>query len=130
MFEDEHGRGRAVSGQDLGILLHDHDTLRLVVLNACEGARTGQDDPFSGSAQGLIQQGIPAVVAMQFEISDSAAITLASEMYGAICDGYSLEAAVASARKTIFTDGNQTEWATPVLYLRTSNGILFNIGDR
>jgi hypothetical protein len=129
VFEDEQRRSRIISGQDLGILLHDHDSLRLVVLNACEGARADQGDPFSGSAQGLMQQGIPAVVAMQFEISDRAAVTLASEMYSAICDGYSLEAAVTAARKAIFTDGNQIEWATPVLYLRTDNGMIFNIRD-
>jgi len=130
IFEDELHRSRVIPGQDLGVLLHDHDPLRLVVLNACEGARADQQDPFSGSAQGLVQQGIPAVIAMQFEFSDDAAITLASEMYGAICDGYSLEAAVTAARKAIFTDGNQTEWATPVLYLRTANGIIFNIQNR
>jgi hypothetical protein len=129
-FEDDQRRSRLVSGQDLGILLHDHDSLRLVVLNSCEGGRADNEDPFSGSAQGLMQQGIPAIVAMQFEISDGAAITLASEMYGAICDGYSLEAAVGAARKAIFTDGNQTEWATPVIYLRTGNGIIFNVLDR
>ena len=64
---------------------------------------------------------------MQFEISDNAAITLAFEMYSAICDGYSLEAAVTAARKAIYTDGNQTEWATPVLYLRTVSGVIFNV---
>jgi hypothetical protein len=130
IFENEQGRSRIISGEDLGVLLHDHDSLRLVLLNACEGARADQQDPFSGSAQGLVQQGIPAVVAMQFEITNDAAITLASEMYSAICDGYSLEAAVAAARKAIFTDGNQTEWATPVLYLRTADGIIFNIQNR
>lgn len=34
ILEDELHRSRAISGQDLGILLHDHDPLRLVVLNA------------------------------------------------------------------------------------------------
>ena len=40
LLEDEEGRGRAVSAQDLGVLLHDHPSLRLVMLNSCEGART------------------------------------------------------------------------------------------
>ncbi len=127
IFQDAAGRSRPVSSQDLGILLHDHDPLRLVVLNACEGARSDQQDPFSGTAQGLMQQGVPAAIAMQFEISDKAAITLASELYSAICDGYSLEAAVTAARKAIFTDGNPSEWATPVLYLRAANGNVFHI---
>ena len=47
--------GRAVSAQDLGVLLHDHPSLRLVMLNSCEGARTSRLDPFAGSAQSLVQ---------------------------------------------------------------------------
>jgi hypothetical protein len=31
--------------------------------------------PFAGSAQTLVQQGIPAVIAMQFEIADDVAST-------------------------------------------------------
>jgi CHAT domain-containing protein len=126
-FEDQTGRARLVSGQDLGVLLHDHDPLRLVVLNACEGARTDPTDPFAGTAQSLIQQGIPAVVAMQFEITDPAAISLASELYAAIADGYPLDAALAEARKAIWADGNQIEWATPVLHLRAPDGLIFDV---
>ena len=37
MMEDENRRGRAVSGQELGTMLHDERSLRLAVLNACEG---------------------------------------------------------------------------------------------
>ena len=46
------------------------------MLNACEGARADVTNPFAGTAQQLMQQGIPAVVAMQFEITDDAAIML------------------------------------------------------
>jgi hypothetical protein len=127
VLEDQAGRSRLVSGQDLGVLLHDHQPLRLVVLNACEGARVDPSDPFAGSAQSLIQQGIPAVVAMQFEITDPAAISFSSEFYAAIADGYPLDAALAEARKAIWTDGNQVEWATPVLHLRAPDGRIFNI---
>ena len=36
-FEDANGRSQLVSAQDLGMLLHGHRTLRLAVLNSCEG---------------------------------------------------------------------------------------------
>src|SRR5262249_37473124 len=39
ILEDEKGRGRPVSGHYLGMLLHDHRSLRLAILNTCEGAR-------------------------------------------------------------------------------------------
>lgn len=127
LFEDENGRGREVTGQTLGTLLHDHRPLRLAVLNACEGARASRTDPFAGVAQSLIQQGIPAVIAMQFEISDQAAITFSTELYAAVVDGYPVDAALAEARKALFSAGHELEWGTPVLYMRSLDGRIFDI---
>ena len=42
------GRTRLVTGRDLGLMIRGHRSLRLVVLNACEGARSARDDPFGG----------------------------------------------------------------------------------
>lgn len=127
VLEDEQGRGHEVSGDILGTLLHDHRQLRLVVLNACEGARNGRHDPFSGTAQSLVQQGISAVIAMQFEITDTAAITFAHEFYLAIAEGFAIETALAEARRRIYALNNDVEWGTPVLYLRASDGHIFDI---
>ncbi len=127
MLEDENGRGRAVSGRYLGTLLHDQKSLRLAMLNACEGARTSSSDPFSGVAHSLVQKGIPAVIAMQFEITDEAAIVLANEFYGAIADGYPVDASLAEARKAVFANNNDIEWGTPVLYMRSPDGRIFGV---
>lgn len=127
ILEDEHERGRRTSGQYLGQLLSDHRSLRLVILNACEGARTSRSDPFAGVAQSLMQQGLPAVIAMQFEISDDAAIVFAHEFYSALADGYPVDAALSNARSAIFSQPNELEWGTPVLYLRAPNGRIFDI---
>ena len=127
ILEDDRGRGRLVSGHSLGVLLHDLRSLRLAVLNAREGARTSLTDPIAGTAQSLAQEGIPAVIAMQFEITDEAAITFAHEFYQAVADGYPVDAALAEARKAIFTQGNDIEWGTPVLYLRSPNGQIFDV---
>ncbi len=129
VLEDQAGRGQLVSGQDLGTLLHDHHSLRLVILNACESARTARHDPFAGAAQSLVQQGIPAVVAMQFEISDQAAITFSQEFYSAVADSYPVDAALAEARKAIFAQGNKLEWGTPVLYMRAPDGQIFDMAQ-
>jgi hypothetical protein len=127
LLEGMDGRRRAVSGQDLGTLLHDHRSLRLVILNSCEGARSSPTDPFAGAAQSLVQQGIPAVIAMQFEITDDAAITLSHEFYSALADGYAVDTALGEARKAIFAGGNEVEWGTPVLYMRSTSGRLFKM---
>jgi hypothetical protein len=126
-FENSYGRLRLVSGEDLGTLLYDHRSLRLAVLNACEGARGDRADPFAGTAQSLVQQGIPAVIAMQFEITDTAAIVFAQALYEAVADGYPLDAATAEARKAIHAHGNGVEWGTPVLYLRALDGRIFDV---
>jgi tetratricopeptide (TPR) repeat protein len=127
LLEDEHREGYRLSGRGLGTLLHDHRPLRLAILNACEGARTSSEDQFAGTAQSLIQQGIPAVIAMQFRITDLAAIVLAREFYGALADGYPVDAALTEARKAVKTQGNDLEWGTPVLYMRSPDGQIFDI---
>ena len=127
VLEDETGRGREVSGRYLGTMLHDQKSLRLAVLNACEGAITSSNDPFSGVAHSLVQKGIPAVIAMQNEITDEAAIVLAHEFYGAIADGYPVDASLAEARKAVFAQNNDIEWGTPVLYMRSPDGRIFGV---
>ena len=127
VLEAENKRGHKVDSQFLGMLLHDHESLRVAILNACEGARTSRTDPFAGSAQSLVQQGIPAVIAMQFEIADDVASRFAHEFYGALADGYPIDASLTEARKSIFAAGREVEWGTPVLYLRAPDGRIFDI---
>ena len=86
-LEDTDAGTRLVTGRDLGLMIRGHRSLRLVVLNACEGARNARADPFGGVAQALVRQGIPAVIAMQFEISDLAALVFSQSFYEAIGDG-------------------------------------------
>ena len=127
LLEDEEGRGKPVSGTQLGTMLADHTSLRLAILNACEGARTSRDDPFSGVAAALVQHELPAVIAMQFEITDRAAIIFAEEFYAALVDGLPVDAALAETRKAIYADGNDIEWGTPVLFMRVRDGRLFEL---
>lgn len=127
LFTDDYGDGRKVAASSLATILGDYKLLRLVVLNACEGARGSTTDPFAGTAATLVNLGLPAVLAMQFEISDRAAIQLAQIFYESLADGYPVEAALAEARKMIFADGNDVEWGTPVLYMRAKDGVLFDL---
>src|SRR6266487_972393 len=124
-LERVDGTSRLVTGRDLGLMIRGHRSLRLVVLNACEGARSAKDDPFGGVAQALVGQGIPAVIAMQFEISDPAALVFSQAFYQAIADGLPVDVATVEARRAMFAEGNDVEWATPVLYLRSPDGQVF-----
>lgn len=131
LFQGPDGRSHEITGERLGTILQDHRSLRLVVLNACEGARSSQSDPFAGVAASLVQRGIPAVVAMQFEITDDAALTFAAYFYEALAQGDPVDGAVAHARLGIFASGNDVEWGTPVLFLRSADGRVFDLqGDQ
>ncbi|HBB97572.1 MAG TPA: hypothetical protein DC054_19500 [Blastocatellia bacterium] len=126
ILQDDAGHAQPLTGEHLGRLLHDHPPMRLAVLNACEGARNSRIDPFGGVAQALLQQSVPAVIAMQFEITDQAALSFAQEFYGALADNYPVDAALAEARKTM-ARGAGVEWGTPVLYMRAPDGRVFDV---
>lgn len=65
---------------------------------------------------------------MQYEITDEAAIEFARAFYEALADGVPVDAAVGEARKAISRMVSSTlEWGTPVLYLHSPDGVLFNI---
>ena len=127
VLENDHGEPHEVSGEELGSLLQDERSLRLAVLNSCEGARSSHVDPFSGVASSLVQYGIPAVIGMQFEITDEAAISFATRLYTSLAGGYPVDAALAQSRRSIFAAGNDIEFGTPVLFLRGADTHLFDL---
>ncbi len=131
LLADEEGNGLKVSAETLGIHLHNHRSLRLAFLNACEGARLAGDvgEPFAGVAQHLVQQGLPAVIAMQFPVSDRAAIELTREFYSAIADRYPVDQALTQARIAIFSQESIMEWGTPVLFMRAADGRLWHAAE-
>ena len=126
---DDGGVDRVGAG-DLALLLAEHRSMRLVVLNSCDTARASAGDRFSSTASVLIRRGIPAVVAMQYEISDPAAIVFARGFYTALARQHPVDQAVTRARRAIkLARRNTLEWATPVLYLRSATGALFDLTD-
>jgi CHAT domain-containing protein len=123
------GQVDLVEASRLVDLLHQaRPTPRLVVLNACSGASTRVTDLFSGTAAALVRGGVSAVAAMQYEISDPAAVAFARGFYGAIAHGRGVDEAVSSGRVSIIGLNARTlEWVTPVLYLRGNNSHLFTV---
>lgn len=126
VFTKEDGTSQLISSDQLGLILGDEKTLQLAVLNACDGAVSEGKDIFAGSAQRLVGHGVPAVVAMQAEITDSAAIAFSGRFYEALASGDAVDDALVRGRKAIFTQPNQLEWGTPVLYMR-GDGRLFDV---
>lgn len=129
VLETPQGRAHDVSGEEIGAMLQDETSLRLVVLNACEGARSSHVDPFSGVAASLVHFDIPAVIGMQFEITDDAAIAFSESLYTGLARGLPIDAALAPARRAIMGAMLPTEFGTPVLFLRDGDARLFDVTD-
>lgn len=129
-FESPQGQAVAVSGRSLAAKLKDHASLGLVFLNACNTGRTAvasEAQPFAGVASALVYGGLPAVLAMQFPISDSAAIRFSQAFYRHLAAGLSVDEAVTEGRQAIHSaDPSNVEWATPVLFIRTADGSVFH----
>ncbi|GAA2025406.1 hypothetical protein GCM10009819_05530 [Agromyces tropicus] len=128
-FVGRDGRAEFVAAGSLADLLDEADpTPRLVVLNSCASAAAGSTDLFSGTAAALVRSGIDAVVAMQFSISDDAAIEFANGFYTSLGSGRTVDLAARSGRIGILGLGPGTlEWVTPVLYLRGDESRLFEM---
>ncbi len=130
-FEDEKGYSAPLSATNVARLLRGHSTLQLAVLNSCEGARGSDLDIFSSPATALIRGGIPAVVGMQYEITDTSAKEFSRSFYEFLVKTGAVDVAVNEARRAITFAFDQTfEWATPVLYSRSTDGQLFDVSDR
>jgi CHAT domain len=127
-FEKPDGQPEPVTGQALATFLKDFKTLGLVFLNACDTARTDSRglNPFSGVAGALVLGGLPAVVAMQFPISDQAAIAFSTAFYQRLAIGDPVDASVVEGRQAILaTTPGTHEWGTPVLFVRVPDGTVF-----
>ncbi|CCG03623.1 CHAT domain-containing WD40 repeat protein [Blastococcus saxobsidens] len=129
-LSDDQGHARPILATDLGRLLAANHDLRLVVLNACESAVTGAGGFFSSTAAKLMREGVPAVVAMQYEITDAAALAFSSSFYEGLARGLPVDQAVRLARESVKMTMTSLEWATPVLFLASEETHLFSPPSR
>ena len=126
IMEDADGLATRIDSERLRVLVQGKSRLRLVVLNSCLGTQGDEGQPFSSMAAGLVRSGIPAVIAMQFEISDHAAQEIAETFYRSLALNMPVDAAVTEARRKIFlSDKDSLEWATPILFMQVPDGRLF-----
>lgn len=105
---------------------------RLFVLHLCDGAAVDFDESFAGVAPQLVRSKIPAVVAMQYRITNKAAVTFIDSFYRSLAGGSPIDIAVQRARFRLRIgdpDAGVRDAGIPVLYLRSRDGVLEPPGD-
>jgi CHAT domain-containing protein len=124
LLEDAQGKSRPTSvAEVLQSLQRGENSLRLVVLSGCQTARTINVAGFRDMARGLLRRKIPAVIAMQFSISDAGGLKFAESFYTRVATGRSLELASHAARRALLLSDDyylQADALAPVLL--TTNG--------
>lgn len=124
-----------VDGQVMARFIVNCKSLRLAVLNVCSSGKTDEGQAFQGLAPQLVRAGLPAVIAMQFPLSDDAALTFADEFYRRLCAGAHsigrVDVAVTYARNmlAILYPGDRS-FAAPVLYTHAPDGVIFTLPER
>lgn len=127
----QHNRPVLAPGAALRSVLEHTTSVKLVFLNACLAGLASDRVRFRSVAPQLLQAGVPAVVAMQFEIRDDRAIDFAQFLYRELvagaCPG-SIDAAVGLARSSLYAlNPGDFAYGTPVLWLNADDGIIFNV---
>lgn len=125
------GRPDWIHSGTLAQLMLSHKPIKLVVLNACGTTRGDDGRAFQGLAPQMVRAGVPAVVTMQFPITDEAAATFAREFYKRLCageDAGQVDVAVTYARGmlAVLHSGDHS-WAAPVLYTHAADGVIYRL---
>ncbi len=126
VFQKSARKADYVSAREIGELLgnlqrgeqgNSGEGIALVVLSSCRsGMSRLSESVFNGVAQNLIGKGIPAVVAMTYSVSVSAASAFSEYFYRSLGEKESLAVALRRGQSAMGIEGNQ--WYRPVLYLR------------
>jgi len=124
VFEKMDGTEHIVNSNDLGQILV-RSKVPLFVLNACQSAEEGKDDPYSSVASQLIAIGARGVVAMSYSVYATTAALFMKRFYESLMNRQSLSDAVAAGRRTLQTNIHREsvigpkelqDWIVPCLY--------------
>jgi hypothetical protein len=129
LLEDDGGYRDPLDGPTLGTLLKG-GSVRLALLNACLSAREAlpaRRATFLGVGPALVDAGLGAVVAMQFSIPDASARLFAEDFYALLARLLPVDECVSRAREALLLEVglDRADWATPVLFMRAPDGVLF-----
>jgi hypothetical protein len=119
-LERDDGTAAVVDGADL-VLRIGELALRplLVVLVSCQSAGRGAEDVAAALGPRLVAAGVPAVLAMQGQISMATAATFTPALFAALRVDGRIDRAVTEARAAV---RDRPDWWMPVLFTRLREG--------
>jgi hypothetical protein len=122
-LETEDGKMDRVSGSDFAARIRElQNRPRLTVLISCQSAGKGTGDALSALGPRLAEAGIPAVLAMQDNLSMATAEDFLPEFFVALQKDGQIDRALSLARG--FVRKNPDYWI-PVLFMRLKSGRLW-----
>ncbi len=104
----------------------------VVMLQACEGGKLSASQAFVGVSSKIVQQNIPVVVAMQYEVSNFTASRFADCFYKRLAQDDPVDIAAQNGRRAIAlnTQYRKRDFATPVIFMRVQDGYLFKRDEK
>lgn len=115
-----------LTDEEVGELFQTH-TPAVVVLQACDSGAQSKSGGLLGVASQIVQRNVPVVVAMQYPISNAAAVAFAEEFYQRLGELKAVDAAVQAGRRVVSQKYPQErDFGAPVLFMRVEDGQLFS----
>nr|WP_082650734.1 COR domain-containing protein [Mastigocoleus testarum] len=126
---DEDGKAKSFNDENFANFFLGNRNLGLIVLNCCRGGTVSTNQAFAGTVLNLVQRGIPAVIAMQYEILDDTAKLFADEFYSHLAQGNPVDTAIQKTRNAISQEFglDRRDFATPTLYMRAKDGVILDL---
>lgn len=130
LADDEDGEEVWMTAEALARELTPHffEGLRLVILEACEGAKAGV---LGSAAEDLAKAGADAVIAHLWPVKADVARLCSSELYRTLTSASSagdIGTSITAVRSTLLTQS--AEAFSPILFLRGSDSVLFDFSRR
>jgi CHAT domain-containing protein len=127
-FQDASGNAQRVNDDDFtGMLNRLTSPPHLVILAACQSAKQSMQATFSGLGPKLVEIGLPAVIAMQENVTILTARQFTATFYQRLLAHGTVDLAMNEARGTLITNGRY-DAVVPVLFMRLPDGRLWDVG--
>lgn len=109
-LKNESGKSESLYSHELVQLLKDSPgQVQLVVLTTCSSSNIADE----------LSEFIPCTIGMLWDIFDKSGTVFSSELYRAICDGVSIQAAFDHANRALKAEGEEDDRGAPIIYPRT-----------